>query len=119
MTRPAREREFMPVISDDLPPGERPMVAVVRATPGHAEQLAAAIAKLTAAVRQEPGCREFRAFRAAAEPGVFYLYEIYDDTEAFRTHLSTDHVAHFFTELAAHSLTDAAGLTQLIELPSL
>jgi quinol monooxygenase YgiN len=116
MTRPAHEREFMPEIGDDLPPGKRPMVAVVRAAPGRAQQLATAITTLTAAVPQEPGCREFRAFRAAG-PGVFYLYEIYDDTEAFRAHLVTGHVAHFFPELAAHSLSDAAALTRLIELP--
>lgn len=92
------------------------MIAVVRALPGHEEQLAAAISTLTAAVRREPGCREFRPFRAAADPGAFYLYEIYDDTDAFREHLSLDHVAHFFTELAAHSSSDAQSLVQLLEL---
>jgi autoinducer 2-degrading protein len=41
----------------------------------------------TAAVRAEPGCQQFRAFRDATDPGVFYLYEIYTDLDAFRTHL--------------------------------
>ncbi|WP_328648855.1 antibiotic biosynthesis monooxygenase [Amycolatopsis sp. NBC_00348] len=109
-------REFMPEVGADLPPGERPMVAVVRAVPGHEEQLAAAIATLTTAVRGEPGCREFRPFRNVANPGVFYLYEIYDDTEAFRVHLATGHVAHFFTELAQHSTSDAGALVQLVEV---
>jgi quinol monooxygenase YgiN len=109
-------RQFEPEIGDDLPPGERPMVAVVRAVPGHEEQLAAAIATLTAAVRTEPGCQEFRAFRDVANPGVFYLYEIYEDTEAFRVHLATGHVAHFFTELARHSTSDAGALAQLVEV---
>ncbi|MFI5733732.1 putative quinol monooxygenase [Kribbella sp. NPDC051587] len=107
---------YMPEVSDDLPPGERPMIAVVRAVPGHEAQLAAAIATLTTAVRSEPGCVEFRSFREASNPGVFQLYEIYADTDAFRTHLATSHVAHFFTELAQHSTTDAAALTQLVEL---
>ena len=35
-------RVFMPEVADDLPAGERPMVAVVRAVPRHEEQLAAA-----------------------------------------------------------------------------
>jgi quinol monooxygenase YgiN len=70
------DREFMPEVGDDLPPGERPMVAVVRAVPGHEDQLAAAITTLTAAVRREPGCREFRPFRDVADPGVFHRYEI-------------------------------------------
>jgi quinol monooxygenase YgiN len=49
-------------------------------------------------------------------PSVFYLYEIYADTDAFRVHLATDHVAYFFTELARHSTTDASALVQLVEL---
>jgi quinol monooxygenase YgiN len=113
---PADGREFMPQVRDDLPPGERPMVAVIRAVPGHEERLAAAIATLTAAVRREPGCVEFRPFQDTADPSVFYLYEIYANTDAFRVHLGTDHVAHFFTELARHSTTDASALVQLVEL---
>ncbi|MGW6276902.1 putative quinol monooxygenase [Kribbella sp. NPDC055071] len=112
----ADDRRFMPELGDDLPPGERPMVAIVRAVPGHEEQLATAIAQLAVAVRREPGCVEFRSFQDVAHAGVFYLYEIYTDTEAFRRHLATGHVAHFFTELAQHSATDAKALTQLVEL---
>ena len=56
------DREYMPDVSADLPPGERPM------------------------------------------------------TDAFRAHLATAHVAHFFTELAQHSTADATALTQLTEL---
>ncbi|MEA5366330.1 putative quinol monooxygenase [Amycolatopsis sp., V23-08] len=110
------DREFMPAVPGDLPPGERPMVAVVRAVPGHEDQLAAAITTLSAAVRREPGCREFRPFRDAADPGTFHLYEVYADTDAFRAHLATDHVARFFTELAQHSTSDAGALVQLVDL---
>lgn len=107
---------FLPDVADDLPPGERPMVAIVRAIPGHEDRLAAAITTLTKAVRAEPGCREFRSYRSIPEPGTFYLYETYADTQAFRDHLTTAHVAHFFTELAAHSTSDAAALVQVVEL---
>jgi quinol monooxygenase YgiN len=106
----------MPDVSDDLPPGLRPMIAVIHAVGGHESQLAAAITALTAAVRGEPGCREFRSFRSFNDPGTFYLYEIYDDTAAFRTHLATGHVATFFTQLEQHSTTDAQALVQLVEL---
>jgi quinol monooxygenase YgiN len=106
----------MPTISDDLPPGERPMLAVLQAATGHTEHLAAAITTLTAAVRREPGCREFRSYQDPANPETFYLYEIYTDVDAFRQHLATDHVARFFTELARHSTTDARALVQLVEL---
>ena len=93
------------------------MAAAIRAVPGHEHQLAA-IATLTAAARREQGCLESRPFQDLANPAVFhlYLYEIYADTDAFRAHLATDHVAHFFTELARHSTTDAKALVQLIEL---
>jgi quinol monooxygenase YgiN len=111
------DRRFLPEVRDDLPPGERPMVAVVRAIPGHEEQLAAAITTLTAAVRREPGCSEFRSFRDVTAGEVFYLYEIYTDIEAFRAHLATEHVTRFFGELARHSTTDATALVQLAELP--
>jgi len=113
---PAGDREYMPQVGGDLPPGERPMVAVIRAVPGHEQHLATAIAALTTAVRREQGCLEFRPFQDVANPGVFYLYEIYADTGAFRAHLATGHVAHFFTELARHSTTDATALVQLVEL---
>jgi quinol monooxygenase YgiN len=109
---PAGDREYMPQVGDDLPPGERPMVAVIRAVPGHEQHLATAIAALTTAVRREPGCLEFRPFQDVANPGVFYLYEIYADTDAFRVHLATGHVAHFFTELARHSTTDGTRRVQ-------
>ncbi len=106
----------MPTVADDLPAGERPMIAIVRAVSGHEPQLAAAITTLAAAVRAEPGCLAFRPFRDATDPGMFYLYEIYADTDAFRTHLATVHVAHFFTEAAQHSTTDARALVQLVEI---
>ena len=111
-------RELMPAVPDDLPAGERPMIAIVRALPGHEAPLAAAISALTAAVRAEPGCMEFRPYRDATDPGVFYLYEVYTDTDAFRTHLGTGHVARFLVEAGQHSTTDAAGLVQLVDVPA-
>lgn len=82
MSAPRADREFMPTVADDLPAGERPMVAVVRAVPGREPQLAAAVTTLTAAMPVEPGCLEFRPFRDATDSGVFYLYEIYADIDA-------------------------------------
>ena len=111
-------RELMPAVPDDLPAGERPIIAIVRAVPGHEAPLAAAISVLAAAVRAEPGCMEFRPYRDAADPGVFYLYEVYADTDAFRTHLGTGHVARFFIEAGQHSTTDAHGLVQLVDVPA-
>ena len=117
MSAPGADRELMPSVSDDLPPGERPMIAIVRALPDHESALAAAVGALTTAVRAEPGCVEFRPYRDATDPGAFYLYEVYADTDAFRVHLATGHVAHFLTEVAQHSTTDAQDLVQLVDVP--
>lgn len=110
--------ELMPTLPAALPAGERPMIAIVRSLPGHEPQLAAAISALASAVRSEPGCMEFRPYHDATDPGVFYLYEVYADTDAFQTHLTTPHVAHFLTEVAQHSTTDAHGLIQLVDVPT-
>jgi quinol monooxygenase YgiN len=116
VSAPAAGHELMPTVPEDLPPGERPVLAVLRVLPGHETQFVAAVTTLTAAVRAEAGCLEFRSFRDAADPGVFYLYEIYTDTDAFRTHLTLPHVAQFLTQVAQHAVTESRKLLQLIEL---
>ncbi|MFI1995908.1 putative quinol monooxygenase [Actinoplanes sp. NPDC020271] len=116
MSAPAAGHDLMPTVPEHLPPGERPVLATLRARPGHETQLAAAISTLMASVRAEPGCLEFRSFHDAADPGAFYLYEIYADTEAFRTHLTLPHVARFFPEVERHSMTEPRALVQLVEL---
>lgn len=65
----------------------------------HIEAFAAAIvdnARLS--LEREPGCHQFDVCRDAAEPGLFYLYELYDDEAAFQAHL---HSAHFLAMNAA------------------
>ena len=39
----------------------------------------------------EPGCRQFDVCRDPAAPQLFFLYELYDDEEAFQVHLATSH----------------------------
>ena len=110
------DRQYLPFVADNLPEGVRPMIALLHAVHGHENALTDAVATLATAVRAEPGCIEFRAFRGVDNPGEFHLYEIYSDVDAFRLHLTTPHVAHFFTELAQHSTADASALTQLVEV---
>lgn len=50
------------------------------------------IANATASREREPGCRQFDV---CEDGGDIFLYEIYDDEEAFRAHLATDHFRHF------------------------
>jgi (4S)-4-hydroxy-5-phosphonooxypentane-2,3-dione isomerase len=42
-------------------------------------------------VANEPGCRQFDVCTDAGEPGLIYLYEIYDDDAAFQQHLASAH----------------------------
>jgi autoinducer 2-degrading protein len=42
-------------------------------------------------VQNETGCHQFDVCCDAADPALFYLYELYDDEAAFQVHLSTAH----------------------------
>lgn len=58
----------------------------------HVDDFAVAIADNARASRDtEPGCRQFDVCRDAADPAVFYLYELYDDAAAIDAHLAAPH----------------------------
>ncbi len=42
----------------------------------------------------EPGCRQFDVCRNGTDPRVF-LYEVYDNADAFQQHLETSHFKEF------------------------
>lgn len=46
-------------------------------------------------LKDEPGCRQFDVCCNPARPQEIFLYELYDDEEAFRTHLLTRHFKVF------------------------
>ena len=50
-----------------------------------------AIKKLTPLIRNEPGNRYFQATRDPEDPRVFFLFEIYDDEEAYKAHGASEH----------------------------
>ena len=63
-----------------------------RILPAHVQAFHRAIvdnARLS--LETEPGCHQFDVCRDPADPSVFFLYELYDDEAAFRTHLRTPH----------------------------
>ena len=43
---------------------------------------------------REPGCRQFDVCESADGSQIF-LYEVYDDEAAFKSHLATDHFLRF------------------------
>ena len=65
----------------------------------HAEHVPAFAAALADNARTsvvvEPGCRQFDVCRDAQDPGLFFLYELYDDEAAIAAHLASPHFKHF------------------------
>jgi quinol monooxygenase YgiN len=80
------------------------MAYVVSATwttePGKEDVVRDAIEKLTPVSRQEPGNRFYQAYQDPAEPGVFRLFEIYEDEEAYTAHGASPHFKEFGWEQA-------------------
>ena len=76
------------------------------AADGSEAQVLAAIQELTPASRAEPGCRYYQAARDPQDPRVFFLYEIYDDEAAYRSHTDSDHFRRWAVEFAIPLLED-------------
>lgn len=76
-------------------------VAVVfEIAPEHAEAfLARVVQQSEDSLREEPGCRVFEVWTAAETPQTVFLYEIYDDADAFEAHLASAHYADFTAEI--------------------
>ena len=69
-------------------------VAIVvhyQATAGKGDEVAALLARHTAATRAEPGCRDFVALRGTEDPDSFVLYERYSSADAFKAHQASPH----------------------------
>jgi quinol monooxygenase YgiN len=75
------------------------MAYVVAATwtaqPGQEAVVLDAVEKLTPPSRAEPGNRFYQAYRDPAEPGVFRLFEVYDDEAAYAAHGASEHFATY------------------------
>ena len=68
------------------------LVVEFRIHAAHVESFAASIDENARASRQtEPGCRQFDVCRDAADPALFFLYELYDDEAAIQAHLRSPH----------------------------
>ena len=108
----------VPLATDLDTSGPRPMIAVLDANAGQADALRRLIIKLCGGVRREPGCLTFIPYEDHSRTGRFYLYEIYQDLDTFKTHLRSDHVKHFVATVSSLSSNGAGNaLVQLDELP--
>ena len=76
------------------------LVARWVAREGEEEAVAAAVAQLVRAAREEPGCLLLQAHRDPNDPRVFLFYERFTDEAALAAHAETEH-------LRRHALEDA------------
>ena len=63
----------------------------IRVVPGHQEVFVAAARANAEATRKEPKNVRFDVLRAVDDPCQFFLYEVYQDEDAFREHQQTAH----------------------------
>lgn len=73
----------------------KPLYATFEVLPGHEARIAAMMADLTRAVRAEPGCLRFVAYRRADAPRCYHVDEIYADEAAFAAHITSPHTRAF------------------------
>ena len=62
-----------------------------QATAGKGDEVAALLARHTAATRAEPGYLDFVALRSSEDPDAFVLYERYSSADAFEAHQASPH----------------------------
>lgn len=58
---------------------------------GAEEVVRAALEKLSAASRDEPGNLYYQAYRSDEEPSTFRIFEVYTDEAAFAAHAASPH----------------------------
>ena len=67
------------------------VIAYWTAKDGEEEQVAAALARMVAPSRAEPGNLAYQIHRDPGDPRRFVLYELYTDEAAYRAHGESEH----------------------------
>lgn len=67
------------------------LIVHYQAQPGRGDEVAALLARHTAATRAEPGCLDFTALRGVEDPDSFVLYERYASQATFEAHQASPH----------------------------
>jgi quinol monooxygenase YgiN len=81
--------------------------------PGGEVRVAEMMRDLTQQVRREPGNLSFNCYTRLERPNEYFVFEVYRDDEAFRSHISADHSRRFNVELASLIEGQASTLTWL------
>ena len=59
--------------------------------PGRVDDFLAAVKENGAASVKEPGCRQFDVAVSQTDPNHVFILEVYDNEEALKAHVATDH----------------------------
>jgi quinol monooxygenase YgiN len=62
---------------------------------GEEENVVAAFRDLAAASRAEPGCLAYQPHRDPEDSRVFFVYEQYEDEDAFKAHGESEHFQRY------------------------
>lgn len=68
--------------------------------PAHAAHFLPRVQQQAINSLEEPGCRRFDVWQAPDNAARFFLFEIYDDRDAFDAHLASAHFKAFDAEVA-------------------
>ena len=67
------------------------LTAIMRVAEGKGDEVAREFKKLTPKVLKDPGAITYIVHRAVDDPNKFLIYEQYEDQDAFKYHVQTEH----------------------------
>ncbi|HEX3679683.1 MAG TPA: putative quinol monooxygenase [Galbitalea sp.] len=94
----------------------RILYAEFTALPGNEAEVADLVRELAELVRRERGNLVFAASRKRSNPAEFFVYEEYQDAEAFTAHATAEYGARFNAKLADLVVGGGSELTFLTPL---
>lgn len=80
----------------------------IRFDPAQRERAEKATLEVMEATRKEEGCREYAFSADLAEPGRFWLFELWESQEALDAHFAAPHMARFQAEMGGLGVTELA-----------
>src|SRR5689334_10677949 len=73
---------------------------------GREDRVVEVLEELTRASNAESGCRLYQPHRATEDPQEFFIYEQYDDEDAFEAHIASEHFKRLVEGEAIPDLLD-------------
>lgn len=79
--------------------GQFKSVAILKAKQEKREELKNALLQLISPTRSEPGCIYYILFEDNKNKGTFYMWEAFQDKNAFEFHIETEHFKNFINRV--------------------